>query len=262
LRRADLLNVAVNESDVDGNGVLDDCDVTPPQITPTVTGTLGNAGWYVSDVQTTWLVADGESTISSTTGCGNTTTTTNTPGLTLTCSATSDGGTSSQSVTFKRDATPPSVAAAAAPPANANGWRKTNVTVSFTGTDALSGGVTCDPQVVLSTQGAGQSASGRCRDAAGNQSAPAVISGINIDKTNPTAAVAVPGNNAVYNRNQAVIASFSCGDALSGIASCAGTVASGSRIDTSKKVNNAKFTVTATDRAGNTSKVTVNYSVK
>lgn len=84
-------------------------DSTPPVITPSVVGTLGNNGWYTSDVTVSWSVVDNESTVTSTTGCGSTLINTDTAGTTLTCSATSAGGTSSQSVTIKRDATQPGV---------------------------------------------------------------------------------------------------------------------------------------------------------
>jgi len=134
--------------------------------------------------------------------------------------------------------------------------------VSFNGSDTLSGGVTCDSQVVLATEGAGKIASGRCYDAAGNPSAVVGVSGINIDKTNPTVAIGTPAEGAVYARNSSVIVSYSCNDALSGITSCTGAVASGQSLDTSKKISNGKVTVTATDKAGNVFKQTVNYSVK
>lgn len=45
-------------------------DNTPPVITPTVSGTSGNNGWYTSDVGVSWAVTDGESVISSSSGCG------------------------------------------------------------------------------------------------------------------------------------------------------------------------------------------------
>jgi hypothetical protein len=237
-------------------------DSTPPVIVPTVNGTLGKNGWYVSDVAVSWTVTDAESTVTSTTGCGAASVTSDTAGTTLTCSATSAGGTSSVSVTIKRDATAPTATASAGPPANQYGWRKQNVTVTFSGTDALSGGVTCDPPVVLSSQGANQSVSGSCYDAAGNPSLPATVSGVNIDKTPPTASITSPQNGASYSRNQVVNASFSCADALSGPASCSGTVPLGDPIDTTKKAKNAKFTVTATDKAGNTTRQTVTYEVK
>jgi hypothetical protein len=84
-------------------------DTTAPVITPTVAGTLGENGWYTSNVNVSWLVEDGESDISSSTGCDATTISSDNDGTTLTCSATSAGGTSSQSVTIKRDATLPTL---------------------------------------------------------------------------------------------------------------------------------------------------------
>jgi len=85
-------------------------DNTPPTVTPTITGTLGSNGWYTSDVTLAWSAADGESTVSAQTGCGPTTVRSDTPGVTFTCSATSGGGTATQSVTIRRDATAPAIA--------------------------------------------------------------------------------------------------------------------------------------------------------
>jgi hypothetical protein len=83
-------------------------DITPPTITPTVSGTLGKNGFYVSDVTVSWDVRDAESEVS-TAGCDTTTLTTDTTGTTFTCEATSAGGTTTKSVTVKRDATAPTV---------------------------------------------------------------------------------------------------------------------------------------------------------
>lgn len=82
-------------------------DSTPPVINPTVSGTKGSNDWYTSDITLSWTVSDPESAISSSSGCGSTTINTDTSGTTLTCTATSAGGTSSQSVTIKRDTTSP-----------------------------------------------------------------------------------------------------------------------------------------------------------
>ena len=80
-------------------------DTTPPAITASVTGTLGANGWYTSNVGIAWTVTDAESRISKKTGCGTSSVTTDTAGATYTCTATSTGGTATQSVTVKRDAT-------------------------------------------------------------------------------------------------------------------------------------------------------------
>ena len=164
-------------------------DTTPPVITPNVSGTLGNNGWYTSDVTVTWAVSDPESSISSSSGCGPTTINTDTSGQTLTCTATSAGGTSSQSVTIKRDATPPTISGSRSPDANTFGWNNGDVAVSFTCGDNLSGVATCGPDTTLSSEGAGQSATGNVTDNAGNTGASATVSDINIDLTAPTVGV-------------------------------------------------------------------------
>jgi len=89
-------------------------DGTPPVITPSVSGPLGSNGWYRGDVTVTWSVADGESAVTSA-PCATTIISADTPGQVVTCSATSAGGTGSESVTIKRDATVPSLSPAVAP---------------------------------------------------------------------------------------------------------------------------------------------------
>jgi chitodextrinase len=84
-------------------------DTTPPDITATVDGTIGHGHWYVSDIDITWTVTDDESPVTETDGCDPVTIDTDTTGVTLTCTATSTGGTASESVTVRRDATPPVV---------------------------------------------------------------------------------------------------------------------------------------------------------
>jgi hypothetical protein len=84
-------------------------DHTPPQIAASHAGTLGNNGWYVSDVSVTWNVADAESEVTSREGCDPTTVAFDTTGTTLTCRGTSGGGTASASTVVRRDTTPPTV---------------------------------------------------------------------------------------------------------------------------------------------------------
>jgi hypothetical protein len=88
-------------------------DSTAPEITYALTPSSpdGSNGWYKSDVSVQWTVMDPESDITNTSGCDDSTINydTDTSGVTLTCEATSAGGTSSESVTIMRDATAPSV---------------------------------------------------------------------------------------------------------------------------------------------------------
>ena len=84
-------------------------DITPPTVTPTVSGTFGNNGWYVSDVSVTWSVTDGESAITSSDGCDPAVIDVDTTGNTLACQATSEGGSASGQAAVKRDITRPTV---------------------------------------------------------------------------------------------------------------------------------------------------------
>jgi hypothetical protein len=88
---------------------------TPPTIVPHVEGPPGADGWYTGDVTVTWTVQDLESPISATTGCEPALIDADTAGTTLTCTATSFGGTDHVDVTLKRDATPPDATCAATP---------------------------------------------------------------------------------------------------------------------------------------------------
>jgi hypothetical protein len=85
-------------------------DATPPVITSEVVGTVGQGGFYVSDVTVTWTVTDDESAVEETTGCEPATVNTDAESHVLNCLATSEGGTSEESLTLSRDATPPTVA--------------------------------------------------------------------------------------------------------------------------------------------------------
>ncbi|HEX7020708.1 MAG TPA: hypothetical protein VF159_11885 [Gemmatimonadaceae bacterium] len=85
-------------------------DDTPPVISVTVIGTHGNGDWYTSDVTVNWNVSDPESGVASSTGCTSQTVSTDTNGITFTCSATNGVGLSSaSSATVKRDATKPTI---------------------------------------------------------------------------------------------------------------------------------------------------------
>lgn len=90
-------------------------DSTPPLVTATITGTEGSSGWYTSNVEVSWTVEDRESAITAQSDCASTTVATDTDATVITCTATSAGGTASQSVTIKRDATAPVLAPSVAP---------------------------------------------------------------------------------------------------------------------------------------------------
>lgn len=222
-------------------------DTTPPGITPAVTGTLGNNGWYRSDISISWTVTDAESTVSGQSGCDTQTVTTDTNGVTFTCSATSGGGTTTESVTVKRDTTNPTIVFLSRnPAANANGWNNTDVIVIWSCGDGTSGAVNSNVSRTVAAEGANQSAVGTCTDNAGN-SASDTQTGINIDKTAPNIGyVSRTAANANGWNNTNVTVNWSCTDALSGA-----TSVSVSQILSAEGLNQSA-TGTCTDKAGNT----------
>lgn len=122
-------------------------DVTPPVVVPVVSGPLGSNGWYVGDLTVGWDVSDPESSFT-TSGCETTTIVADTAGTTLTCSATSYGGAATQSMTVKRDATPPVLVVPQDLTVDAVTADGTEVAYSATATDALDPApeVSCTPQ--------------------------------------------------------------------------------------------------------------------
>ena len=142
----------------------------------------------------------------------------------------------------------------------ANVWTNQNVIVTFACTDFGGGAVNiAQPSFTVSTEGTAQSVSTTCTDAS-NNAANLTFGPINIDKTAPVITITAPSGGVNYNLAAAINSNYSCDGGLSGIATCAGPVASGSPINTAT-VGPKDFTVTASDRAGNTATRTVSYNV-
>lgn len=249
-------------------------DTTAPTIGVDVSGTLGTdislstpdvRGWYRSDVGVDWTVTDNESAVSSSSGCDDESITTDGT-YNRTCSATSAGGTSSRSVTVKRDATAPS-ATPASVTATTGIWTQGPVSETFSFADVTSGLATnpdLDPDdkatLTVSDESVDDvtptSASITVFDEAGNSVTRSVAAFI--DKTKPTNVqfVGGPAADGVYFPNN-VPASPTCtaDDPLSGLDSC---VVSGY----STAEGTHTMTATATDKAGNTETATVSYRVR
>jgi hypothetical protein len=114
-------------------------DVTAPSITPLVTGTQGNNGWYTSNVGIHWDVSDPESGISSKQDCDDSSLQSDTAGTTLECRATNNSGKSSSAkIAIKLDKTKPAISGL---PTQCRLWPPTNKLVQvavISATDALS----------------------------------------------------------------------------------------------------------------------------
>ncbi|HEX2167038.1 MAG TPA: alpha/beta fold hydrolase [Longimicrobiales bacterium] len=119
-------------------------DSSPPSIAPVTSGTLGDAGWYVSDVAISWNIIDDESEIDATEGCTDRTVTSDTDGVTFTCTATSGGGTTTESLTIRRDATAPMIAITSPPVGGPDYLLGQQVPAEFTCSDEVSGLASCE----------------------------------------------------------------------------------------------------------------------
>jgi hypothetical protein len=243
-------------------GRFQPADSSPPLITPTIMGTPGNNGWYVSNVTVSWSVSDPESAITSASGCDATTVNSDTAGTTLTCTATSAGGTSQQSVTIKRDATKPSISANLSPSSPAStGWYNiaTGVpTVSFPCSDQMSGIDGSCPGPYAFGEGANQSYSASVSDKAGNLSS-AGVSGINVDLTAPALNINGAANGTTFNVcSLPTRPSFVPTDNLSGLDGSQGD--SWTTPATATGVGTYTYSAHATDEAGNTTSETRTYT--
>lgn len=86
-------------------------------------------------------------------------------------------------ITVKIDKTPPVIAVSVSPEANSAGWHNSDVTVTFTATDKLSGVKSVTQPVTVAAEGANQTVIGEALDIADNKSTASVT--LNIDKTPP-----------------------------------------------------------------------------
>ena len=112
-------------------------DTTPPVITPTITGTLGSNGWYISAVSLTWAVSDPESGVASQSGCGPVTLTAS---GSVTCTATNGAGLANPAtVQVNIDTTPPVITPTMIGTLGPSGSYKSAVSLSWVANDPESG---------------------------------------------------------------------------------------------------------------------------
>ena len=206
-------------------------------------------GWFNHAVGISWSGSDATSGIASCTSINYTGPDSANAAPSGTC--TDKAGNTSSAVSFplKFDDTAPSVSASAGRGPDVNGWYNHAVTISWAGSDSMSGLASCTaPLTYSSPDSASAAPSGTCTDNAGNTSA-GVAFPLKFDATAPTniaaAAARAPDLNGWF--NHAVGISWSGSDATSGVASCTSTTYTGPDSST------AAPTGVCTDKAGNTS---------
>jgi hypothetical protein len=227
-------------------------DTTPPTISGSASPAANGNGWNNSTVEVSFTASDTLSGVDTVSGP----TTLSGEGANQSAQGTATdmaGNSASTTVSgINIDKTPPTIAGTQSPPANPNGWNNSEVTVSFTAEDALSGIDTVSGPTALSGEGAGQSVVGTATDKAGN-TASATVSGISIDKTPPTIEGSrTPDANANGWNNTDVTVSFTAADSLSGV-----DMVSDPTTLLSDEGAEQSVTGTATDMAGNTASATV-----
>lgn len=240
---------ATDNAGNEGSGSITlNIDKTAPTINGSTDRKANSNDWYNNDVTVSFNANDSLSGVANVTGP-----VTLGEGANQSVEGTAtDNADNSSSIAVSHiniDKTLPTIKRSVDSQANSNGWYNHDVTVSFEGTDELSGIDTTTSPIVLSENGANQSANGTTIDKAGNQQST-TVEGINIDKNSPEITVE---DGKKYTLNQSV--TWTAKDDLSGL----DTSASGS-IDTSK-VGSKTQTITATDKAGNTTTKEIHYQV-
>jgi hypothetical protein len=165
------------------------------------------------------------------------------------------GNTNTTSVTVDIQAVVlPTISAAASPAPDSNGWNNSTVTVTFTCTAGSYGIATCPPPVQVTSQAAGQSFCGKATDTQGNSSAQACAT-VSLDETAPTiTAIVTPTPVGGINYGSATV-TFTCTDALSGVATCPSAV-------TDTTTGSTPIMGTVTDKAGNSASTSVTVNIQ
>ena len=251
-------------------------DIDAPTCSVTLTGTSGDNGWYKSgNVTVTLNKSDAYSDIAS---YGLTTTSSAT--YNSTASATQGdtagitwygyvkdkaGNTVSCNKNFKVDTAKPSCSITKNGTAGTNGWYVSNVSLTLTPTDALSGvaqtglGTSTSPTLGTTKTGTQTETSsttwyGRVKDKAGNISDNCNSGAIKVDTTPPT--ISWNTSEGPHNNSSGITVKTTCTDTTSGVASHTGSSTVGSPTTGTKKTHSC------TDNAGNSSSTSRTFKVK
>jgi len=237
-------------------------DVAAPLTEALAAGTTGQAGWYISAATVTLVSTDSLSGLATTYYRVGASSEPAKYGLPLLIS--SEGVSTvhyfavdnlgnvetEKTAELKIDLTAPVVVAVSSPAANAAGWNNTDISVTFFGTDAVSGTAYCSSSVTVALEGSSRTVSGYCADHAGWSSTKTAT--VNIDTTAPSISYtqAPPANEFGWN-SSSITLRYDCADALSGVKVCQPDIA------LSAEGVNISTLAAATDYAGNITSLTV-----
>ena len=236
-------------------------DSTPPTIIGHRNPAANAYGWNNTDVMVSFTCTDGGSGLAAGSPPADTVLSIEGAGQSVTGSC-SDlaGNTASATVGgINIDKTAPVTTGAFSRNPDSNGWYNHAVSITWSGSDALSGIESCSAATnYAGPDSASASVTGSCTDLAGNSSS--ATANLQYDATAPVILINAPGNGAGYLLGAAVASDYSCNDALSGLFSCAGPITNGANIDTAS-VGSKSFGVTARDVAGNVASLAHTYRV-
>jgi hypothetical protein len=254
-------------------------DKTTPTIDFALSPQPNQAGWNTDDSVTVTFIC--EDTVSGVASCPDPVTVSGNDGIyAVSGTAINKAGNSNGvNVFVSLDRTKPIITAETTPAANEAGWRNTDVSVSFTCTDATSGIADCTAPVTFANEGAAQRVDGTATDVA-NNSASTTVSDINIDKTAPVlGAFTWSGAGSVKALSESSTLTFPVSDGLSGVAGgeyfignadpgvgngATVTVANGTvaiHTGTDYPTGVFKLTIRIKDNAGNWSSISSDYLV-
>ncbi len=170
-----------------------------------------------------------------------------------------------KTLTIRLDKTAPSISCSAPDGL----WHASDVTILCTASDVGSGlanppdaSFSLNTSVPAETETSNAATGTRsiC-DVAGNCATAGPVTGNMVDKKPPTISISSPTAGGNYLLNQAVNANYGCADGGSGVATCTGTVASGSPLSTAH-VGSKTLIVNGIDKVGNIGPTqSVSYSV-
>ncbi|WP_189070114.1 PxKF domain-containing protein [Deinococcus radiotolerans] len=215
---------------------------------PTITATADHGGWFNGDVTVSFTCTENGSGLVG--GCPAPVVVSAEGTTPVSASVTDRAGNTASSnvVNVQIDRTRP-VATVTPTTEPLNGWYRTDVAFTVTGTDAGGSGVaSCTTPATLTTDATGYRAQGTCTDNAGNISEVAQSVPVNRDTVAPTLTVTPNGTPSTFGWYRTDVTFTVAGnDERSGVSSCTQPAA----LSTEQAGYQAK--ATCTDNAGNTS---------